>query len=128
MSDALIDPVTRDYILDVGSPRRDPAGGLANAVYLRLMTPLGAYWADPLLGSKLHLLQRTKDLARVERQARQYAEQALAPLLADGRASAVEISTQRIKVGDGSGRLNLLIEVSAANGERLTFAHPVKVL
>lgn len=128
MSDALIDPVTRDYCMVAGSPQRDPAGGLANAVYLRLMTPLGSYWAEPLLGSKLHLLQRTKDLARVERMAQQYAEQALAPLLADGRATAIDISTQRIKVGDGSGRLNLLIEVTAANGQRLTFSHPVKVL
>jgi phage gp46-like protein len=128
MSDALINPVTRDYVMAAGSPGRDPAGGLANAVYLRLMTPLGSYWAEPLLGSKLHLLQRTKDLARVERLAKQYAEQALAAILADGRASAVEVSTQRIKVGDGSGRLSLLIEVTAASGERMTFTHPVKVL
>lgn len=128
MSDALIDPVKRDYIIVNGSPVRDPAAGLGNAVYLRLMTPLGSYWADPLLGSKLHLLQRTKDLARIERLAKQYAEQALAPLLNNGRASAIEIRTERIKVGDGSGRLNLLIEVTAANGERVTFTHPVKVL
>lgn len=128
MSDALIDPVTRDYILLDGSPQRDPAGGLANAVYIRLATPLGSYWADPLLGSKLHLLQRTKDLPRVERQAKQYAEQALAPLLADGRALAIEISAQRVKAADGSGRLNLLIEVTAASGERLTFMYHVKVL
>lgn len=128
MSDALIDPISRDYVMAAGSPQRDPAGGLANAVYLRLMTPLGSYWADPLMGSKLHLLQRTKDLPRVERQARQCAEQALAPLLADARATAIEVSTQRVKVGDGSGRLALLIEVTAANGERLTFTHHVKVL
>lgn len=128
MSDALIDPVTRDYVMVAGSPQRDPAGGLANAVYLRLSVAIGSYWADRFLGSKLHLLRRTKDLARVERLARQYAEQALAPLLADGRATAIEISSQRVKAADGSGRLNLLIEVTAANGERLTFLHPVKIL
>lgn len=128
MSDALIDPVTRDYVIVAGSPKRDEADGLANAVYLRLETPLGSYWADPSLGSKLYTLQRTKDLPRVERQAKQYAQEALAPLLADGRATAIEISTQRVKVGDGSGRLNLLIEVTAASGARLIFTHPVKVL
>ena len=37
---------------------RDPADGLANAVWLRLATPLGSYWADATLGSRLHELQR----------------------------------------------------------------------
>lgn len=128
MSDAFIDPVSRDYVLTDGAPARDPAGGLANAVYLRLMTPLGSYWADPAMGSQLHLLQRAKDLARVEVLARQYAEQALAPLLADGRATSVVVTPQRVKAADGGGRLNLLIEVVDAAGERLTFTYPVKVI
>lgn len=38
---------------------------LQNAVYIRLMTPLGSWWADKTLGSLLHLLQREKDLQRV---------------------------------------------------------------
>lgn len=128
MSDALIDPVTGDYVLTAGAPERDPAGGLANAVYLRLMTPLGSYWADPLLGSKLHLLRRMKDLARVEILARQYAEQALVPIINDGRATAIVVTTQRVKAADATGRLNLLIEVTDAGGNRLTFTYPVKVI
>lgn len=124
MSDALIDPIRRDYVIANGSPVRDPAAGLANAVYLRLMTPLGSYWADPLMGSRLHLLQREKDLARVAILARQYAEQALAPVVKDGRASSVVVTAER----PGNGCLSLLIEVTAASGERLTFKHPVKVL
>ena len=128
MSDAWIDPATGDYALTDGAPKRDPAGGLANAVYLRLMTPVGSYWADPLLGSKLHLLQRMKDLARVEILARQYAEQALAPILADARATAIVVTTQRVKAADATGRLNLLIEVTDAGGKRLTFTHPVQVI
>jgi phage gp46-like protein len=122
--DAWIDPTTGDYALANGAPTRDPAGGLANAVYLRLMTPLGGYWADPTLGSRLHELQREKDVSRVAVLARQYAEQALAPILADGRATAIEISTER----PGNGRMHLLIEVTAASGERLAFRHPVKVI
>jgi phage gp46-like protein len=124
MSDALIDPYTRTYILVDGAPLRDPAAGLANAVYLRLMTPLGSYWADPTLGSRLHELQREKDKARVAILAKQYAEQALAPLIADGRATAIEVSTEQ----PGNGRLHLLIVVTAASGEHLTFKHPVNVL
>ncbi len=44
--DALINPVTRDYIIVQGAVVRDPADGLANAVYLRLMTPLGEVTLD----------------------------------------------------------------------------------
>ncbi|MFJ1218956.1 hypothetical protein [Yersinia enterocolitica] len=33
---------------------------LQNAVYLRLSTPLGSYWADVALGSRLHELKREK--------------------------------------------------------------------
>lgn len=122
--DAWIDPETGDYAIANGAPQRDPAGGLANAVYLRLMTPLVSYWADPTLGSRLHELQREKDVSRVAVLARQYAEQALAPLLNDGRATLINVSTER----PGNGRLALLIEVTAASGEQLTFQYPVKVI
>lgn len=128
MSDALIDPVVGDYIVVNGAPTRDPAAGLANAVYLRLMTPLGSYWADPTLGSRLHELQREKDLARVEVLARQYAQQAIAPIIKDGRARSAQVTTDRRKDPDGCGRLNLLIEVIDAGGRRLAFTHPIKVI
>lgn len=53
--DTWIDPATGDY-----------AGArisrLENAVYLRLMTPLGSWWADTSLGSRLHELAREKDV------------------------------------------------------------------
>ena len=122
--DAWIDPATGDYVIINGSPQRDPAHGLANAVYLRLMTPLGSYWADAKLGSRLHELQREKDISRVAVLAKQYAEQALAPIVADARATNIDVSTER----HGNGRMNLLIEVTKADGERLTFKHPVKVI
>lgn len=122
--DAWINPYQGDYEMSLGSPKRDPGAGLGNAVYVRLMTPLGSYWGDASLGSRLHLLQREKDKARVEVLAKQYAEQALEPIITDGRATAIDISTER----PGNGRLHLLIEVTAASGERLTFTHPVKVI
>lgn len=122
--DIWIDPQTAGYALANGTPVRDPADGLANAVYVRLMTPLGSFWADPGLGSRLHELQREKDLARVELLARQYTEQALRPILDDGRATAIEVATER----PHDGRLLLAIQVTAASGQVLTFQHPVQVL
>lgn len=124
MTDAFVDPAKRDYVLLAGAAQRDPAGGLANSCYLRLTVPLGSYWADVALGSRLHELQREKDLTRVSRLAKQYAEQALAPILADGRATQINVSTNQ----PHNGRLYLLIEVTKATGETLTFKHPVGVI
>jgi phage gp46-like protein len=113
--DALLDPTTGDY-----AGQRTQT--LANAVYLRLMTPLGSYWAAPKVGSKLHLLQREKDTSRVRQLAAQYAEQALAPLVKDGRAQRVTVTT-----AGPSGRQILSITVLDASGEPQYFQHPVKV-
>lgn len=121
---AFINPTARDYVLLSGAAQRDPAGGLANSCYLRLSVPLGSYWADTTLGSRLHELQREKDLAHVAKLARQYAEQALAPIIADGRAIQINVSTEQ----PHNGRLYLLIEMIAASGETLTFKHPVMII
>jgi phage gp46-like protein len=121
--DAWLNPTTADYELLSDAVTRDPADGLANAVYTRLMTPLGSYWQDATLGSRLHELVRQKDLSRVAKLAKQYSEQALKPILDDGRAKIIEVSTEQ----PHNGRLHLLIEVTAASGEKLTFKYPVKV-
>lgn len=122
MQDAYLDPSTQSYALNAGQLVRDPAAGLANAVYLRLMTPLGSYWADPALGSRLHELQREKDIARVPRLAQQYAELALQPLLLAARTRKIEIVTQR-----DAGRLSLVITLTQTTGATATFTHPVKI-
>jgi phage gp46-like protein len=121
--DAFIDPLTRDYVLATGAPLPDPAAGLANAVYLRLMTARGSYWVDASFGSRLHELQREKNTPRVALLARQYAIDALAPLLDDGRATTIDV-----QVEGQDGRLALAVQVTAASGERLTFTHPVTVI
>ncbi|MCA8059479.1 phage GP46 family protein [Burkholderia cepacia] len=114
--DALLNPTTADY---AGTRTQS----LANAVYLRLQTPLGSYWADPNLGSRLHELQREKDTARVRRLAVQYAEQALQPLLDDQRATAITVETEDLR----PGWMVLLITVTDATGSVQHFKHPVKV-
>lgn len=122
--DALIDSVSRDYLMAAGAAQRDPADGLANAVYLRLMTARGSYWPDPDFGSRLHEIQREKDLPRVAVLAVQYAEQALRPIIDDGRAASIEVTADR----PGNGWLALLVVVTAANGRTFTFKYPVKVI
>lgn len=111
----------------IGNLLRDPAAGLANACYLRLMTPLGQWFGDETLGSRLHELQREKDLARVERLARQYATDALRPILDDGRARSITVNTERTKDASASGRMLLAIEVVDAMGVRQTFRFVVRV-
>ncbi|QMT40007.1 phage GP46 family protein [Neisseria shayeganii] len=116
--DALLDPYTGDYVAD------QSATGLENETYIRLMTPLGSYWGDPALGSRLHELRRQKHLTRVEVLARQYAEQALQPMLSAGRARSVAVSAALLRPGwlklhvaavDPGGRpVNLDYEVSLA--------------
>jgi len=115
--DPFIDPITRDYSGQFTDT-------LSNAVYLRLETPLGSYWADPTLGSRLHELAREKDLSRVAKLAQQYAEQALQPLLNDGRAQSINVTTSR----PGNGWLWLFIEVVDSSGQAHPFKHPVKVI
>ena len=114
-------------------PALDPTTGgytgartisLSNAVYLRLQTPLGSYWADKTLGSRLHELAREKDVARVRGLAVQYAEQALQPLLDDGRASSSTVTATHLRVG----WLLLQIEIVDASGKPQHFKHPVKVI
>ncbi|GAB6124334.1 phage GP46 family protein [Humidesulfovibrio idahonensis] len=124
MADAYLDPTTGGYTLTDGSLTQDPARGLANAVFLRLMTPLGSYWEDATLGSRLHELAREKDLARVAILAKQYSEQALQPLLDDGRAQAIAVETER----QHDGWLRLAVRVTDAGGREHLFTHNVTVM
>lgn len=97
---------------------------LANAIYLRLMTSLGSYWADPALGSRLYTLRREKDKARVGRLAEQYAQEALKPLLDANRATQVGVAVEQLH----DGWLRLSVEVVQADGRAETFKHNVRVI
>ncbi|SFH12976.1 phage GP46 family protein [Pseudomonas sp. NFACC45] len=97
---------------------------LANAVYIRLMTPLATWWADPSLGSRLHELRREKDRPRVGILAKQYAEQALQPLLDDSRAKKITITAEQ----PHNGWLELQIDIIDATGNPHVFRQPVRVI
>jgi len=125
--DSLINPSTGDYAKDeavVGALKRDPANGLLTAAYLRLTIPLGSWFADKTIGSRLHELDREKDLARVELLAQQFARSALQPLINDGRAQSIDVSTYR----PGNGQLSLRVEIVDAHGVQSGFELPVKVV
>jgi phage gp46-like protein len=124
MADAYLDPTTGGYVLADGALIPDPARGLANAVFLRLMTPLGSYWVDAAFGSRLHELAREKDVERVAVLAKAYSEQALQPLLDDGRATAITVATER----KHDGWLRLLVQVTDAGGREHLFNHNVRVI
>lgn len=115
--DAGISPLTGDLT-------GERISSLHNAVYLRLMIPLGSYWAAPELGSLLHTLRREKDRPRVGRLAVQYAREALQGLVDDGRAVAIDVTSEL----PHDGRLLLLIEVTDAGGRTQTFKHHVQVI
>lgn len=115
--DAGINPITGDLT-------GQRINTLANAVYIRLMTPLGSWWADPTLGSRLHELHREKDRPRIGILAKQYAEQALQPLLDDDRAKQISITADQ----PHNSWLILLIEIIDATGNPQVFRQPVRVI
>lgn len=114
--DPRINPSTGDY-------SGERVTTLANAVYLRLMTPLGSWWADPDMGSRLHELERERDVPRVRKLAKQYAEQALAPLVKALRAKEITVEAEQRRVGWCDLRVTVIDET----GQELHFKHPVKV-
>lgn len=115
--DREISPLTRDYT-------SENITTLQNAVYIRLTTPKDSWWADGTLGSLLHLIYREKDLSRVGLLAQQYAEEALQPIIDDGRAKSITVTHEQPK----NGSLNLLISVVDNRGVKFEFKHPVKLV
>lgn len=116
--DALLDTQTGTYLTN------DSVQSIENEVYIRLITPLGSYWADANLGSRLHLLKREKDVIRIQTLARQYAEQALQPILDHKRATSIRVQTESVR----RGWLKLWIEAVDANGRKVNLEHQVSVL
>ena len=114
--DAGINPTTGDLT-------GERINTLGNAAYIRLMTPLGTWWKNTTVGSRLHELKRSQDLPRVGKLAKQYAEQALQKLLDDGRAQNITITVEQ----PHNGWLNLQIDITDVTGNPQVFRQPVRV-
>ena len=114
--DKELDTQTGDYTGGV-------INNLKNAVYIRLKTPLGSWWADKTIGSQLHLLEREKDLERVGLLAKQYAEEALQPIVDDGRAESITVTAEQ----PHNVMLYLNISVQTATGG-FDYRHGVPVI
>lgn len=128
--DAWLNPLTGDYAdstTAAGDLARDPAPGIGNAVYLRLMTPVGSWWANPAFGSRLHELAREKAVPRIEALAVQHCRDALQPLLDDGRCSAIDVAVDITSDATRAGRLVLAITVTPSGGAPQVFRVPVRV-
>jgi len=91
------------------------------------------WWADAWpevsgdrIGSRLWLLSREKQTADVLQRARGYAEEALAWLVEDGAALAVEVDAEWVR----AGLLGLRAGIRLADGSRWSdvFEYPLEVL
>ncbi|WP_027181658.1 phage GP46 family protein [Oleidesulfovibrio alaskensis] len=116
-NDAGLNPYTGDYT-------GERISHLGNAIYLRIMTPLGTWWADPTVGSRLHEIAREKDLPRIRTLAQQYAQQALAPLVEAGRAQSIQVTAMQ----PHNGVCLLIICATDSTGNQQTFQYPVRVI
>lgn len=100
-------------------------GNFMNNIYLSLMIRKGSFFVNPNFGSRLHLLK--KNTERTEALAVEYCKEALQWLIDVGRASKIDISTERDRT-QNLNRLKLLIESTKADGDVVTFAHFVEVV
>ena len=116
--DALLNPQTGGYVVN------QSAQSIENELYIRLVTPLDSYWADRTLGSRLHELRRQKHLKRIEVLAKQYAEQALQPVIQSKRAQSIQVTASAPQ----HGWLKLHIEAVDAAGDTVTLNHKVAVI
>lgn len=115
--DSRIDPATGDY-------DHTNIDDLSNAIYLRITVPLGSYWADKKLGSKLHLLRRMKDIERNRTLAVQYTKEALEPLIDTKRADRIDVDA----LWNHDGRLQLVGQVYQCGKAISAFQHYLKVV
>lgn len=138
MSD--IRTIFRDFAGDysITGPQLDADDGLQTAVVISLFTdrraeaddtlPAGTdrrgWWADAwpaverdLLGSRLWLLDREKQLPEVVRRAREYAEEALSWLLEDGIARRVTVTAEVVR----TGVLGLGVEIERPAGDAVSY-------
>lgn len=111
---------TRDYVIASLDLPFDVE--LWQSVLMRLNTHRGGYWANPNLGSRFHLMRRSKDVARNRLIAKQYADEALRDLM-PARVAAITTTVSQLE----KGRINLKIEITRLTGDKQSIIYFVKV-
>lgn len=118
------DQLTNDYTLDgINAPPFTGTQALAEAAYLRLLTPKGSYFSDSTLGSELYKLKRSKDVPRMRRQALAWAKQALEPLRAPYYLNNIIVTAGNVE----SGHLLIRAELVQADGSATNTSINVQV-
>jgi len=112
-----IDPTEGDYSLVEGEDF-EQCDDLANEIYKRLIQPAGQSPLEPEVGRPVR--DRLKDVPESRRQLIEDAEQALAPIVTDGRAESVTVE-EYVPQTPKPGRLYLLIQVVEAGGRERSY-------
>jgi phage gp46-like protein len=99
-------------------------GNLFNNAYLSLAVKRGSFFQNPEFGRRLHTIRKNTPDAPAK--AETYAMEALQWLIDCGRVTKVEVKAQRD--GRDVSRLNLLVELTAASGNIVTFSDFVGVI
>ena len=119
------DQTINDYTLEgSNSPPYTGSQALAEAAYLRLLTPKGSYFADSELGSELYKLKRSKDVPRMRRQALAWVREALEPLRAPYYLTDISVN---IGLMSKSGYLPMQAVLTQADGSQTTTTINVQV-
>ncbi len=108
--------ITIDNQTGLGQMTFDQATTLMNNIYLSLMVRRGSYFADPLFGSRLYLLERAKNTDATMRLAMDYCREALQWMIDTVKAKTVEVYAERDRMQD-INRLKLLVEVTPVNSK-----------
>lgn len=109
----------------IGEMTFDKADTIMNNICLSLMVEKGKFFQNPEFGSRLHLLQRAKNTDQTAALAGEYCKEALQWLIDIGRASTVEVYAER---DNELKRINLLAEVTQADGNQVSFGTFVEVV
>jgi phage gp46-like protein len=98
----------------------EKAEDIMNNIYLSLMVRRGSWFQNPDFGSRLHLLTRAKNTAQTQALAEDYYREALQWLIDCGRATKIEVYTER-NPSENLYRLKVQVTVTQADGNEVTF-------
>ena len=96
----------------------DKAGDIFNNIFLSLTIKQGSWWFDPAFGMRDR--GRMKNTERNARLVREDCKEALQWIIDAGRATSIEVTTERDRSQD-LNRLKILVEATQADGKRVTF-------